>query len=140
MLSVIAAAGAQAVLPIRLLARVSGGGDRGGPMSRIRNAVVKCGALISRGKPGTDHETLGISHLALLEPVSNYARQCGYDPSDAHQAIIDTCQRLAAHRDRDSRVGIDDVIAYWNVAAPRHYLAVGNPTAAIQFLTQRESA
>jgi hypothetical protein len=140
MLSVIAAAGAQPVLPIRLLARVSGGGDNGGPMSRIRNAVVKCGALISRGKPGTDHETLGISHLALLEPVSNYARQCGYDPSAAHQAIIDTCQHLAAHRDGDSQVGIDDVIAYWNVAAPRHYLAVGNPTAAIQFLTQRESA
>ena len=58
---------------------------------------MKLGALISRGNPGTDHETLGISHLALLEPVTDYTTVHGFDPAGAHQAIIDAYQRLRRH-------------------------------------------
>src|SRR5262249_55982926 len=74
-LSVIAAAGDRPVLPIRLLAAAVGDSDTAFPRAAIRDSVVHLGALISRGNPGTDHETLGISHQALLGPVTSHTEQ-----------------------------------------------------------------
>jgi hypothetical protein len=64
--------------------------------------------------------------------------QPGLEPAAAHQAIIGTCERLLVLRESDSEVTGDDVLDYWAVAAPRHYLAAGNPGAAILFLQQHE--
>jgi Tetratricopeptide repeat len=129
-LSVIAAAGYGPLLPIRLLAATLVGPDSVPALSRIRNTVVKFGALISRGKPGTEQETVGISHHALLGTVNDYLQTRGLDPGDAHRPIIDACERLDG----------EDVHAYWSTAAPRHYLGVNDPEAVIEFLEKHATA
>ena len=130
MLSLITAAGAGPVLPIRLLAATLL------PLAQIRDRVVEFGPLISRGKPGTDHETLGIAHLAFLQPILDHLNQIGCPVADAHRALIDAQQRHLTDRDFDNDADAthDEVAGYWSTAAPRHYLGSGDPQAAIEFL------
>jgi hypothetical protein len=134
MLSVIAAAGPGPVLPIGLLAAALGD-EQPLPLARIRDHVVALGALVSRGHPGTDTETLGISHLALLDPVTGYTQQRDQPPARAHQALVDAYHGwFAASGAAADSAGAADVAAYWATAAPRHYLGSGHPDQAIEFL------
>lgn len=138
-LNAIAAAGYGPLLPIGLLAAAAAGTDTLPPLGRVRDTVVAFGALISRGNPGTDHETLGISHHALLAPIADYARERGSDPTEAHQAIIDAYHGLTDRSDSGGACADDQVRAYWATAAPRHYLESGNAAAAIEFLREHET-
>jgi hypothetical protein len=138
-LNVIAAAGFGPLLPIALLAAAVAGTDEPPPLGQIRDTVVTFGALISRGNPGTDQETLGISHHALLRPVADYIRERGLDPAAAHQAIIDACELSAGRGDRGNELADDELASYWATAGPRHYLGAGSPSAAIRFLRQHET-
>ncbi|MFE3279684.1 AAA family ATPase [Nocardia sp. NPDC059239] len=138
-LSIIAAAGIGPLLPIRLLATMFGRDRTGVPLSRIRNLVVGYGALISRGNPGSDHETLGISHLALLDAIITYAGQRGSDQARAHLAIIEACKRFVDAEDPATTAADEQARTYWITAAPRHYIAGGDPAAAIEFLTRHET-
>ena len=134
MLSVIAAAGAGPVLPIGLLAAALGD-EQPLPLARIRDHVVALGALVSRGNPGTDTETLGISHPALLDPVTGYTQQHDQPAGRAHQALVDASHRwFAASGAAADSAGAADVAAYWATAAPRHYLGSGHPDQAVEFL------
>jgi hypothetical protein len=136
LLSLIAAAGVGPVLPIRLLAAALGE-DEVIALSKIRGHVLRMGEMISRGNPGTDSETLGISHLALVDPITTYTTRHWDLPSTwAHQALIDAYQQrfAAAAVAADSATAPGDVEAYWMTAAPRHYLAAGDAEGAIEFL------
>lgn len=129
LLNLIAAAGDRPVLPIKLLAAALDEAAGDVPLSRVRDRIDPFGSLISRGKPGTDQETLGISHLVILDAVNRYIEERD-PPGAAHQALIDAYQRLSS-----SAGGVsDDVAAYWNNAAPRHYLGAGDPDEALLFL------
>jgi hypothetical protein len=135
-LSLIAVAGVGPVLPIRLLAAALGE-DEVVALGKIRGHVLRMGQMISRGNPGTDSETLGISHLALVDPITTYiTHHWDLPPTWAHQALIDAYQQrfAAAAVAADSGTAPDDVEAYWITAAPRHYLAAGNAQGAIEFL------
>lgn len=133
LLALIAAAGVGPVLPVRLLAAALGDNDTAVPVARIRNDVAKLGALITRGQPGTDHETLGIAHLALLQPILDHLNQTGSPVVEAHRALIDAHQRHLTHPDnKPDMAARDDVESYWTTAAPRHYLGSGDPQAAIR--------
>ena len=80
-------------------------------------------------------ETLGIAHLALLDPITTYTADHDCPPTWAHRALIDAHQRHFTARGSRCRVRADgDVAAYWATAAPRHYLGSGDPQAAIEFL------
>jgi len=115
---VIAAAGFGPLLPIALLAAAVAGTDEPPPLGQIRDTVVTFGALISRGNPGTDQETLGISHHALLRPVADYIRERGLDPAAAHQAIIDACELSAGRGDRGNELADDELASYWGHCGP----------------------
>jgi hypothetical protein len=138
-LNAIAAAGYGPLLPIGLLAAAVAGGDTLPPLGRVRDTVFAFGALISRGNPGTDHETLGISHYALLAPVADYASEHGLDPAGAHRAIIEAYHRLDGRSESGGASADDEVRTYWATAAPRHYLGSGNAAAAIEFLREHET-
>ncbi|HZE16103.1 MAG TPA: hypothetical protein VE197_10565, partial [Mycobacterium sp.] len=133
MLSVIAVAGAGPVLPIGLLAAALGD-EQPLPLARIRDHVVALGALVSRGNPGTDTETLGISHLALLDPVTGYTQQRDQPAARAHQALVDAYHRWFAASAAADSAGAADVAAYWTTAAPRHYLGSAHPDQAVDFV------
>jgi Caspase domain/Tetratricopeptide repeat len=135
-LNAIAAAGYGPVLPIGLLAAAVADTDAQPPLSRIRDTVVTFGTLISRGNPGTEHETLGISHHALVGPVAEYMCDRGVDPAAAHHAIIGAWQRLS---DSDRGRADDEAASYWVAAAPRHYLAVGDSSEALKALQSAET-
>ncbi|WAC92613.1 tetratricopeptide repeat protein [Mycobacterium sp. Aquia_213] len=136
LLSLIAAAGVGPVLPIRLLAAALG--DPGTParLGLVRDDVVtRFGALISRGQPGIDQETLGIAHLALLEPIVDYLNSHQHGIAEAHRELIEAYQRCSQTAGRsDAEEARDDVDAYWRAAAPRHYLGSADSSGAIAFL------
>ena len=125
-LALIAAAGDRPVLPIGLLVAAAASGDGDASPARVRDSVADLGALVSRGNPGTDKETLGISHQAVGRAVAD---QLGKGAMEwAHQALIDANERSNS-----------DLGDYWLYAAPRHYLGVGQPDAAIDFMLSRNT-
>jgi tetratricopeptide (TPR) repeat protein len=141
-LSVIAAAGIGPVLPLRLLADALDQNEVVA-LGRLRGHILRMAELISRGNPGTDAETVGISHLALLNPITNYiSRRYGWPTEWAHRALIDGYQQRqsAVAPNADSTVPFDDVSAYWMTAAPRHYIAASDPQGAYSFIRKLETA
>ena len=134
MLSLIAAAGVGPVLPIGLLATAVASGEASA-LSWIRNAAVRFGALISRGNPGTDQETLGIGHLAFLHPVTVYLADNGYPLTWAHRALVSA---VHGRPDPNEPVGAKslpkETAFYWLAAGPRHYLESERPELAVKYL------
>jgi hypothetical protein len=145
-LSLIAAAGVGPVFPIELLGAALSDSDTVVPAARVRNAVVRLGALITRGHPGTDRETLGVAHQAMHEPITAYMSVRYLPPAWAHRAIIDAHQQLFTPPDETPvttslQHGDEhtDVAKYWVTAAPRHYLGIGDSHEAVEFLKSHDT-
>jgi tetratricopeptide (TPR) repeat protein len=131
-LSVMLAVGVGPVLPIRLLAAALGEPGRPVPIPQVRDTVAHLGALLSRGHPGLDTETLGIAHQSVLDTLTGTPPPSDQGSRSAHQALIDGYGSLgdaAGH----------DVVAYWTRSAPRHYLEVGDSHAAVEFLASQNT-
>jgi hypothetical protein len=139
-LSVIAAAGEGPVLPIELLAAALGG-EEPLPLARIRDHVVALGALVNRGNPGTNRETLGISHLALIDAITGFTQRRDLPAAEAHQALVDAYQRwFAGSAAAGNSAGMSEAVVYWATAAPRHYLGSAHPDEALDFLSSLNTA
>ncbi|MET7772148.1 tetratricopeptide repeat protein [Nocardia sp. NPDC005366] len=129
LLAVLVAAGVGPVLPIELLdaAMVSLGAELG--TSRLRDLAVGLGVLVTRSRPGTEYETLGITHGALLPALRAETVRLGVELADGHWAIsraIESTLDPAA-------------LAYARSSGPRHNLAHGDSAAAIAFLVRLET-
>lgn len=136
-LDLLTAAGVGPTLPIRLIAESLGDDSRPLPLARVRNCLPVLGALISRGKPGTEVETLGIAHQSYYDPLAARDHTTRSGLNWAHQTLIDGMDRYFK---RLQTIGADDIILqYWLRAAPRHFLGVGNSATAYEFLQHRES-
>ncbi|WP_216906807.1 ATP-binding protein [Nocardia noduli] len=129
LLAVLVAAGVGPVLPIELLdgAMASLGADLG--TSRIRDLAVGLGVLVTRSRPGTEYETLGVTHGVLLPALRAETNRLGVDLADGHWAI----GRAIASSLHPSAV------AYARSSGPRHSLAHGDSAAAVAFLIRLET-
>ena len=72
---------------------------------------------------------MGISHLALLEPIIADIGRRGLSLAPAHQALIDAHRRLMEAEPGAAHDG--SVEKYWTTAAPHHYLEAGNSGDAV---------
>ncbi|QBS45433.1 ATP-binding protein [Nocardia sp. CS682] len=127
LLAVLVAAGAGPVLPIELLdaAMVALGAPAG--TARIRDIAVSLGVLVTRDRPGSARESLGITHEALLPGLTAVL---DIDLEAAHRAII-------AAIEAGGSAGAHD---YARGSAARHYLAYRDSAAALAFLGTLETA
>ncbi|MFI9402859.1 tetratricopeptide repeat protein [Nocardia sp. NPDC052316] len=129
-LSVLVAAGVGPVLPIELLdaAMTALGVDF--HIARIRDMTVVLGALVTRSRPGTPRESLGVTHSALLPGLRNECRLLGVDLEDAHRAIVTAIKESTSDRAAD----------YARGSAVRHCLAYRDSASALHFLELLETA
>jgi hypothetical protein len=145
-LAVMAAAGAGAILPIRLLSAASG--CLGGPDRpyQIRDTLVDLRGLVVRDRPGTDDEHVGLFHSTLaaylLDPGSG---PFGIDPYDPHRAVVDSLNELAPAEAlaeltpaQIHELG-DPVHRYAAIREPDHLWAVGSPFRLLDSLFYRRS-
>ncbi|MFR9749452.1 tetratricopeptide repeat protein [Nocardia sp. 004] len=129
LLVVLLAAGVGPVLPLELLeaALLSLGVDLS--TARIRDIAVNFGALITRSHPGTVHESIGVTHSALLSALHAEGDRLAMPLVDAHRALIAAIQSSSGARVAD----------YARGAAVRHCLAYGDSALAIDFLSKLET-
>ncbi|MFE9577970.1 tetratricopeptide repeat protein [Nocardia sp. NPDC006044] len=123
-LSIMVAAGVGPVLPIELLdaALAARGFDL--HIARIRDMTVALGALVTRSRPGTPRESLGVTHGALLPGLRAECRKLGVDLEDAHRAIVTAIKQSPSDRAAD----------YARGSAVRHCLAYRDSASALHFL------
>jgi tetratricopeptide (TPR) repeat protein len=140
-LALCAAAGVGPVLPISLLATAGAPADSDEPLllARVRNCLPALGALLARGQPGTEHETLGLAHDLYVTPAATHLGDVGADADLdwAHQKLVATV--TADYMSQLTESGRGAIEAYWRRAAPRHYLAVGDPRDAYDHLKQQDA-
>ncbi|WP_280403780.1 tetratricopeptide repeat protein [Nocardia brasiliensis] len=129
-LGVLVAAGVGAVLPIQLFedALAALGNDL--RIARIRDMIVALGALVSRSRPGTIRELLGVAHAALLVGLRRECERLGGAVEDAHRAIVTAIRELSSDRATD----------YARGSAVRHCLAYGDSASALDFLERLQFA
>ncbi|MFI6169517.1 tetratricopeptide repeat protein [Nocardia sp. NPDC051052] len=127
LLAILVAAGAGPVLPIELVDAAMSLFRENMSQVRIRDIAVSLGALITRNRPGTAQESLGIAHNALLPVLTT---QLDLDVKDAHQAIIAATMRSTSAR----------VAEYARGSTARHYLECGESGRAVAFLATLESS
>ncbi|WP_433525638.1 tetratricopeptide repeat protein [Nocardia pseudovaccinii] len=127
LLGILVAAGAGPVLPLELLER--GLEFLGIELStnRIRDLVVRLGVLVSRGRPGTEGETLGLAHNAFRRSLM-VAGQPEWR-RDAHRALAEVIDV-----DAGSPTPAPQITDYARRSAVRHYLGYGDSAAAMAFL------
>ncbi|PXX70687.1 tetratricopeptide repeat protein [Nocardia tenerifensis] len=130
-LSILVAAGVGPVLPIELLdaALTARGFDL--HIARIRDMTVALGALVTRSRPGTSRESLGVTHGALLPGLRAECAQLGVDVEDAHRAIV-TAIKQSPDDDRAAD--------YARGSAVRHCLAYRDSASALHFLELLQTA
>ncbi|MDA2910926.1 tetratricopeptide repeat protein, partial [Nitrospiraceae bacterium AH_259_D15_M11_P09] len=135
-LSVLAAAGAGPVLPLRLLCAASG--KLGGPHrpKGVRDVLVDCRGLVVRNRPGTQEELAGVFHQTfagyLLNPSTG---EFGIDRREPHRAIVDALTELAPMETHQP----DDLLHRYAAAAEvSHLWEIGEHSKAVQSLVRRE--
>ncbi|MFD6159729.1 tetratricopeptide repeat protein [Nocardia sp. NPDC060256] len=123
-LSIMVAAGVGPVLPIELLdaALTARGFDL--HIARIRDMTVALGALVTRSRPGTPRESLGVTHGALLPGLRAECAKLGAELEDAHRAIVTAIKQSPGDRAAD----------YARGSAVRHCLAYRDSASALHFL------
>ncbi|WP_405163749.1 tetratricopeptide repeat protein [Nocardia sp. NBC_01499] len=123
-LSIMVAAGVGPVLPIELLdaALTALGVDL--HIARIRDMTVALGALVTRSRPGTPRESLGVTHGALLPGLRSECKHLGAELEDAHRAIVAAIKESPSDRAAD----------YARGSAVRHCLAYRDSASALHFL------
>ncbi|WP_330256361.1 tetratricopeptide repeat protein [Nocardia sp. NBC_00565] len=129
LLGVLVAAGVGPVLPLELLdvAMRELGADAS--IAGIRDLTAGLGVLVTRSRPGTDDESLGITHAALIPGLTDECDRLGVHIEDAHRAVIAAIE--AGTTDRAA--------TYARGAAVRHYLAYGDAAAAFGYLESLET-
>ncbi|MEV6559947.1 tetratricopeptide repeat protein [Nocardia sp. NPDC051756] len=129
-LSIMVAAGVGPVLPIELLdaALTARGFDL--HIARIRDMTVALGALVTRSRPGTPRESLGVTHGALLPGLRAECRKLGVELEDAHRAIVTAIKQSPSDRAAD----------YARGSAVRHCLAYRDSASALHFLELLQTA
>ena len=135
-LSVLAAAGAGPLLPLRLLCAASG--KLGGPATEagIRDELSRLRGLVVRGSAGTEREHAGLFHDTLAAHIASHAPQ---HVLAAHQALAD-CIRSLAPPDM-SQAGISDPIQrYAFEREAEHLWALGDTDATLRCLSERKAA
>ncbi|MFI7671978.1 tetratricopeptide repeat protein, partial [Nocardia sp. NPDC049526] len=125
LLAVLTAAGSGPVLPVELLHAALTALGHTVTDGGLRDSVVALGMLISRGNPGTPEERLGLAHEEFLTPIAAEVDRLGTSVIDAHQAITTALENVAGDRS----------VTYARGAGARHYLACGEPDAALNLLT-----
>ncbi|MEV6559946.1 AAA family ATPase [Nocardia sp. NPDC051756] len=121
LLAVLVAAGAGPVLPIELLDSALSSFQQNLSPPRIRDIAVSLGALITRSRPGTAQESLGVAHVALLAPLTAELDRSGVRMADAHRAII------AATTNSTSA----EAAEYARGSLAHHYLGCGDTERAL---------
>ncbi|WP_328402569.1 tetratricopeptide repeat protein [Nocardia sp. NBC_00403] len=129
LLGVLAAAGVGPALPIELLDAAMAWMGHQTKIARLRDLTVGLGSLVTRSRPGTAREAVGVTHAALLAGLRAECRRLGVELDAGHRAII------AAIEDN----GAKSATTYARGAAVRHYLAFGNSAAAFDFLEQLQT-
>ncbi|WP_433207455.1 tetratricopeptide repeat protein [Nocardia sp. CA-107356] len=124
LLAVLAAAGSGPVLPVELLHAALTALGHTMTAGGLRDSVVALGMLINRGNPGTREELLGLAHEEFLDPIGTEAGRLGTPVFDAHRAITTALETVTGDRSA----------AYARGSGVRHYLASGEPAAALKLL------
>ncbi|WP_433201981.1 tetratricopeptide repeat protein [Nocardia sp. CA-107356] len=127
LLAILVAAGAGPVLPLELLERALDFLGIGLSTNRIRDLVVRLGVLVSRGRPGTPGETLGMAHNVFRRSLS--IEQGTAARREAHRALGKALEQNAR-----SAEPAPQITAYARRSAVRHYLGYGDSAAAVTFL------
>ncbi|MFX0576807.1 tetratricopeptide repeat protein [Nocardia nepalensis] len=128
LLGILVAAGAGPVLPLELLERALDSLGIGLSTNRIRDLVVRLGVLVSRGRPGTPGETLGMAHNAFRRSLMIEGRTVARR-RDAHRALA-----MALEQNARSTEPAPQITDYARRSAVRHYLGYGDSAAAVTFL------
>lgn len=141
--SVLVAAGVGAVLPIELAASIIGSGSS---LTFVRDMLVELGTLVSRGKPGTSEEMVGVAHsefINILESaVVDHTKMVLRDADAEHSPTFAEAERfpratharilLALEELESTGKATPNIARYALNAAPRHHLAVGDGEGAIR--------
>jgi hypothetical protein len=135
-LSLVAAAGAGPLLPIQLLcAALAPDGEM--TLSAVRDVLVECGALLTRGNPGTPSETVGLAHAAV-EPLLTARLESAMPALQAHQRLVEAYERC--HAGAAGQPAGAAIETYWVALGPRHYLGSGHPEQAVGLLEALDTA
>ncbi|AFU01929.1 tetratricopeptide repeat protein [Nocardia brasiliensis] len=129
MVAILVAAGVGPVLPIEVLETALAEWQRPLRTAGIRDAAVGLGALLTRSRPGTADETLGIAHDALLAGLTAACDALEASIEDAHTAILLAIRTRGGERSAE----------YARAAGARHYLAGGDGRRAVDHLVELET-
>ncbi|KAA8889672.1 tetratricopeptide repeat protein [Nocardia colli] len=129
LLAILVAAGAGPVLPVELLDDAMSSFREDLSAVRIRDVTVSLGSLITRSRPGTAQESLGIAHNSLLPELTSAFAWLDVDIEDAHRAIISATLRHTSTAAAE----------YARGSTPRHYLACGDSGRALAFIAALET-
>ncbi len=113
------------VLPIEVVCEsIKDLGPADMPEPEVRNLTVALGALLTRRRPSTPDEHIGVAHVIVHASLTSANASAGVSPRRAHRAVLSALERC----------GSAQAAAYREVAAVRHYLAAGDPDGALAFL------
>ncbi|MBF6130570.1 tetratricopeptide repeat protein [Nocardia brasiliensis] len=129
MVAILVAAGVGPVLPIEVLEAALAEWQRPLHSAGIRDAAVGLGALLTRSRPGTADEALGIAHDVLLAGLAQACDALQASIEDAHTAILLAIRTRGGERSE----------AYARAAGARHYLAGGDGRRAVDHLVELET-
>ncbi|AFU03350.1 Nephrocystin-3 [Nocardia brasiliensis] len=124
LLGLLVAAETGPVLPIELLAAAMTCLGATLTIAQIRDLVAGLGVLVSRSRPGTAAEELGVTHGVLLPVLSREMRSLGTELDAAHRAILTAITANSTPR----------TVQYAHAAAVRHFLATGDASGAVSYL------
>lgn len=133
--SLLVAAGVGPVMPLALVVEALERLGHRMPVPYVRDLIAVLGVLVSRGHPGLDDETLGISHNEFLAAVEEAGRVSQPNAMlAAHRAISSALSTIWAQDAPTPGLKV-----YLHSAGPRHYLAAGEPDTALAVLQNSET-
>ncbi|WP_433755328.1 tetratricopeptide repeat protein [Nocardia sp. CA-135398] len=139
LLAILVAAGAGPVLPIELLESALAQWVSGLHAAVLRDLVVELGVLVTRSRPGTARESLGIAHGALLPALAAEAERLDWPISEGHGAIAAAIS-TAVHSAVDGGIEINEQsVEYIRGSGARHYLGHGDADTAKELLLGLET-
>jgi hypothetical protein len=135
-LSVLAAAGAGPLLPLKLLCAASGTLGGLATEAGVRDELFRLRGLVARGAVGTEREHAGLFHETLVAHVVDRAPQTALA---AHHVLAD-CIRSLAPADKSEADMNDPVKRYAFEREAEHLWALGDTDAAFRCLEERVAA
>ncbi|WP_062985324.1 tetratricopeptide repeat protein [Nocardia anaemiae] len=140
LLAILAAAGAGPVLPIELLESALAQFVVSGLHTAVlRDLVVELGVLVTRSRPGTARESLGIAHGALLPALAAEAERLDWPISDGHGAIAAAMSTAIKWAVENGTEISEQAAEYLRGSGARHYLGHGDTESAKELLLGLET-